>query len=576
MDGLQHHEWAVRIAQGDRPTDGAYFRAPLYYYLLGGVYRLVGVSPMAGRVLGIVFGAVVCYLIARLGILLAGPRAGVLAGLLAAVYWPLIHFDGELLTVGLENLLNVAFLLVLLAARKRRSSVLTFLAGALFGLSAITRPNVLVFAPVLMIWFFLAEQAAPRLLRTLKLTALVGVGAALVILPVTIRNLVVADDLVLIAANGGVNFFIGNNPESDGASALLPGARKSVEAGYIDTHRIAEAAEGRPLKESEVSRFWYHQAWKWIAAEPGKAARLMLWKFMLFWSAAEISNNMPIGPSAGLSSDSALFWIDFPVVACLGIAGLTLLSDWRRWFLPVAFGVVYMLTVVLFFCNERYRMPVAPILILLTAAGLDRLIEVIRSRQGFLLFSYLMIGGGVGLFMLMCPPKRSEHRLLEQGQWHFMLGNYYRGRGVTDAVNYGRAAKEYVQAMELMPTNPDPEFQLASLLVTVGRLDEAEKRFVDVITKHPEHVEARFAYAQLLASTGRDAEAVTQLSKCVEQREMFAEAHEALGCLLLTQGKKAAAERHLRRALEIAPDFAKARSCLQLVGQLPAPNNKSP
>ena len=80
---------------------------------------------------------------------------GVLAGILSALYWPAIYFDGELLTASLETLLGAALLLTLLRAGQGKA-VLPFLgAGVIWGLACITRPNFLALAPVIVLWLFL-------------------------------------------------------------------------------------------------------------------------------------------------------------------------------------------------------------------------------------------------------------------------------------------------------------------------------------------------------------------------------------------------------------------------------------
>jgi hypothetical protein len=40
MDALYHHEWALAIAAGKQFINDAFFRAPLYPYFLGLVYKL--------------------------------------------------------------------------------------------------------------------------------------------------------------------------------------------------------------------------------------------------------------------------------------------------------------------------------------------------------------------------------------------------------------------------------------------------------------------------------------------------------------------------------------------------------
>jgi hypothetical protein len=65
VDERYHHETASEIAKGQWLQDGAnavFFRAPFYYYLLGGVYRIVPDSMMVARVLQILLSTASCLL----------------------------------------------------------------------------------------------------------------------------------------------------------------------------------------------------------------------------------------------------------------------------------------------------------------------------------------------------------------------------------------------------------------------------------------------------------------------------------------------------------------------------------
>ena len=46
MDALYHHEWALAIAAGREFIADAFFRAPLYPYFLGLLYKLFGANQM--------------------------------------------------------------------------------------------------------------------------------------------------------------------------------------------------------------------------------------------------------------------------------------------------------------------------------------------------------------------------------------------------------------------------------------------------------------------------------------------------------------------------------------------------
>src|SRR5512143_1279442 len=76
MDALYHHEWALAIAAGREFIADAFFRAPLYPYFLGLLYKLFGANLLVVRILEAAIGSAACglaYLLARR--LLAEPKA---------------------------------------------------------------------------------------------------------------------------------------------------------------------------------------------------------------------------------------------------------------------------------------------------------------------------------------------------------------------------------------------------------------------------------------------------------------------------------------------------------------------
>lgn len=563
MDPGVHHEWAQQIASGEGMGSKPYFRAPLYYYLLAGLYKLCGPDIMVGRVAGCILGALTCYLIARLGVMLAGFGVGLLAGVIAAFYWPFVYFDAELLTVGLEVFLDVGLLILLLVAARRSSLPLFFLGGLVWGLSAITRPNVLALAPVIIVWPWIAARMGQRPLRRLAAGGLACLGAALVVAPVTIRNYVVGGELVLIATNGGVNFYIGNNPESDGYTAIVPGTRPDWWGGYVDTHRIPEQELGRKLTEGEVSRYWFSKASDWIRSEPLAWAGLMLHKFRLFWSSIEMPNNRPIWFFVRQAQVSVLFWVGFPVVGCLGVAGLALLlPQWRTWFLPLAFLVVYMATVVLFLCAGRYRLPIVAVLILTTAAGLLRLVGLLRRRRLWALAVYLVLGGLCAAALATTPSDRTAFRARSDGLAHHSVGLYYARPTAERPPDYAKAIAHLREAIRLRPTFGGARRALAVSLLNLQRVDEAGREFARARALAPHDTEVLFDYASFLGLSGKYREAAEQYQALVARQPWHAEGHHRLGAALARLGRNAEAVRHLRTALEIQPDLHQARRAL--------------
>ena len=99
------------------------------------------------------------------------------------------------------------------------------------------------------------------------MTALVIIGAALPVLPVTLRNYLIGGEFISIASNGGVNFYIGNNSLANGIRAVVPGTRTTWKGGYEDTHNIPEMELGKKLKEAEISDYWYRKSFQWIRSD---------------------------------------------------------------------------------------------------------------------------------------------------------------------------------------------------------------------------------------------------------------------------------------------------------------------
>ena len=72
-----------------------------------------------------------------------------------------------------------------------------------------------------------------------------------------------------IATQGGINFYIGNNPEASGYSAILP-EPWGYAWNYRDLVRHAELDTGHPLDDAQVSDYYYDQGWHFIRSEPGE------------------------------------------------------------------------------------------------------------------------------------------------------------------------------------------------------------------------------------------------------------------------------------------------------------------
>jgi len=533
LDSNWHRTQAMRIVGGEWLPEAPLWRAPAYPYFLAPLFFLSKGDPTLARLVQAVLAGAVCGLIYLVGRRVFGHTVGVVAGFLAAGYQMFIYFSSELLAVTLEVFVNVLLLLMVLRAEERPTWRSWFVAGCFLGLSAVVRPNVLVFA----VFLFLAVKGL-RSLRTNWGRALSLVAGTLVlILPVTAVNLVKGKDTVLIAYQGGVNFYIGNSPFADGKTVLVPGMFEQEYSHSLGEYRcqvqmvsevMAERECGREMKPSERDRFWYGKAFRTILDDPGQFGSLLFRKLYYFWNAYEVSNNRDIERFVRDHSPwlrGPLPW--FGLVAPLGIIGMA--ASWRRgrrerllWL----FFLAQMVSVILFFVCARYRLSAVSVLIIFAAYGATWLVGGARKRN------WNRLGVGLPLLALLL--------------W-FVHTDYFDVRKVTDESIH--------------------HFNQAMALGREGRFEEAAALIQIVGQMNPRDPMVHCALGSTLLQAGRYDEARAAYDRALAVRpSLGAIIHSDLGTYLASQGRNEEAEAEFRAALRSDPGFIHAR--LNLAGLL--------
>ena len=437
LDELFHHEWARDILAGNFWGNEVFFRAPLYPYVLAFLYRVSGQSIAFTIYVQHVIGSLSAVLVYFLARRYFSPRVSFLSGMLAALYWPLVYFEGDLLFETLVVFLDLALLVALSVAIKRRSAALLFVSGALLGLSAIARPSILILIPVLPLVFHYSAapraKPAPNRRPWIRQTAWVVCGSLVFILPVMARNFIVGRDIVPIASQGGVNFYIGNNPRSNGSQAVVPGARADLYGTYQGAIELAERDAGRKLKPSEVSNYYTKKGLDFIIFSPGDAARLFVKKLYFFWAGIERSNDKYIQffwERYGLGKIPLPgFWLVGPF-ALLG--GALLIRRWKQYSLLYLFVLSYMAGVVAFFVNGRFRLPVAPVLIIFASYAFFRAYLAARSKSVDLLRIVAILAAGVIIVDSDYVALRGV-RAIDEAVSHYELANAYLQMGNKDS-----------------------------------------------------------------------------------------------------------------------------------------------
>lgn len=544
LDADVYDQNAWHIAQGDWIGHQAFFQAPLYSYVLAIIYFLFGHSYLIPRLLQALLGALTAWTIYRLGSRLYDRKIGLIAGIIMAIYGPLIFYCGELLATTLHLFLAVLFLLSLDRLIDRPSRLGFLLSGALFALAALTRPNILLFLPFVLLWAFF--RLKERRLRILLFIA----GVALLILPVTLRNWLVSKDFVLISSQGGVNFYMGNNPWATGHVAWVPGTPKDWWAeGYPATVKIAEERVGHPLKPSEVSAFWWKKAWSDMSPRPLNWAGLILLKLHFLLAGHEISNTEDIYFQRRFSPLlSILMWergIAFPfgLLLPLSLLGLAFTFNWRRQSHLILFQSSYALSVILFFVTTRYRIPIVPIFAIWAAAGLVMPFRLLKERR---LKAYAMTMMAFVILLILVNLNSLKGRDIPGLDGAINLGNKY-----LQTKQYEKAIAAFREASACDSTSARPVNGAGLALLNLGKIEEARHEFEHAIWLEPSLNQARNNLARILQQQGDLDGAKKQFGEVLKLDSTDVYAQRGFADVALEQGDYELAAVRYSRAFEL-------------------------
>jgi 4-amino-4-deoxy-L-arabinose transferase-like glycosyltransferase len=381
-DSLAYHTAALRILDGDWLGSEVFYQDPLYPYLLAFLYGVFGVGSIGVLIAQALLDSVSVVLIYLTAQVLFDSRTAAIAGVLAALFRVAWFYDAILLKVPLTLLLASLTAYLLVRADTRRSAAAWFGAGLALGLAALTRGNYLVFVPVLLLWVVLVVPWSEMGARVRSVAALAA-GLAIAIGPVAARNYFVADDFVLITSQAGQNFYIGNNRGNEsGVYKAPPFVIANAAHEQKDFRTEAERRSGRSLEPSELSRFWFREAFDEIGADPAHFARHTFRKLRLFFNHYEIPDNQSFAFFAQhvtglLQIPTPGFGVLFPLAVC----GMWLARRKRSAWLLLLFFASYAASVVLFFNVSRYRIPALPAVFVFAGYAVSRAIDFARLRD---------------------------------------------------------------------------------------------------------------------------------------------------------------------------------------------------
>jgi tetratricopeptide (TPR) repeat protein len=551
VDARAYDEWAQRIAAGNWFGDEVFYQAPFYPYFLACIYKLFDHNVSAVRTVQILIGSASCLLVMAAGLRFFSLRVGVVAGLLLAVYPPVIFFDALIQ----KAVLGVFFMALLLFTLARTLNELQWqwllASGVVLGCFVLTRENALILVPVIVVWILVRSRPKSWILKAASVAAF-GVGIACVLVPVGLRNRVIGGEFILTTSQLGPNFYIGNNSNADGRTAPVRPRRDDPAFERDDSVAIAEASLGRELTPGEVSRYWLERSLTYIRSQPGHWMRLLLKKCYLVWHRTEIMDAEAIEAyqrSSGLLH--ALGWgLHLGTICPLAVIGVwATRSKFRRIWLLHALVLAVAVSITLFFVNARYRVVMIPGLVMLAAAGLIELsARLRRPRLKALLPISVLLAASALVTNGPAVPQADPVGIT--------FGNL--GTALARQGRFEEALYFYRKAIGIIPGLDDAHYAAGKIAREMGRVDEAVEHLRRALELRPDHVVGYNEFGLALRAQKKLSAAVRQYEKAIELHPQYYDARNNLGNALARLGKRGEAIESYRRAIEIDPDLVEA------------------
>ena len=595
VDAEAYHRWALEIMR-DPVGDSVFFQSPGYPYAVALLYLIFGPSwEVVGGLQALLAGAEVL-LIASIARHIVSERqqpVAMAAGAwIMALYQPLIFYSALLLKVEATNFITLLALELFLRGLKhdeRGAWGWMTASGFAMGVLGLFRGNFYLCIPLLLAWIPFqwwwrrrsGEAVAPRWAVAGSAAAFV-VGLMIVVAAVTARNKAVADQWVFSSAGSGAVMYIGNNPNSPlGDYTHMPFVRTNPIYEEIDVRAEAERRLGRKLTTQEASRYWRQEAIRYSLDEPFTTLQRLFHKTRLIVESYELGDNYSLTFHGRFSPIVGPWFPWWGLVLALSCAWLVGASGLRLRAGPLLLLLGgYAASLLIFFVRSRYRIPMAPLMIILAGAEIALVVDLRRSEQGARAFT-LHLGAALvalGVSLTFGVPRLQEERM---GNWWMALGVAHAEQGNLDRardllqeaarvepddpiiwMNYGRvelgqdrfkeAAAHCQRSVELGANRDDARECLALARFRLGDPDAAWQALQPAVT--PNMTTDRFQLAVLILKTrGQTEQALQLLREGLEFRDQEPGLHIMMA-VLLRDDRPDEARQHLTRALALTSD----------------------
>lgn len=332
--------------------------------------------------------------------------------------------------------------------------------------------------------------------------------------------------------------------------------------GYRDAIVIAERSLGQSnLSASQVSNFWFMRGIDYVISRPLDWLLLMLKKLYLFLNSFELSNEQNIQGFQDFSILLRIPLLNYGTVLALALWGIvnSLRKKNRGATLLILLLMAYSFSVIIFFVCARYRVVIAPFLIILAAYAIVWFARQLKERK--YLWAPSVFLSTIAMIIFFNTDLYGTN-VVDRSGIHISLGNRY-----FESQNHVSAIEEYTKALTYNPRNTDAMNALANTYMMVGQLNQAEKLFkASLGLKRNVDALCKLGVISMLASNMDSARVYYE--QAMELKPTDPQVHYYTGMFYAYNKQPRLAIQHLETALQYYPDPKYIRNIYSNLGKL--------
>jgi len=391
----------------------------------------------------------------------------------------------------------------------------------------------------MIFWIIRIKSDRVRITGKIFRGVMVMAGILLVVLPFSARNYLITGNISPPFGNGGFNFYVGNHHGASGTYTYLKGISNSPSGQIKSSVLQAKKAIGGEISISQASAYWFRRGIRFIESHPLEYLSLLGRKFLLFWNAQEIGQNIDYYFSKRFASLLTLPLFSFGLVAPFAWLGFIFALRRRPAgiSLPAIFLFSYLGSIIVFFVSARYRLPAVPFVIIFSAYGASSLVRLFfpEVRREAWIYTVILVAIFIAVNLNLSPVDEREYL-----SWsHNMLGNVYQEKGMP-----AMAIREFNQALALDPKNTVSRNFLGGAFRSLGRYDKAIEQYKQAILIAPGDATARNNLGVAYAELGRVEEAFVEFQAALKSNPDFGESHSNLAVYYYYHGNNISMARY--------------------------------